>query len=237
MESHFDWYGAVADKSVDYTELSGRYSSQRQDEKGIFADVSKKLDLKPVDSVLEIGCGVGQILIPASFMVSQATGVDHPKILSALRRRFPVDEIELIPGNFLDLKFDEDCQFNKVLVYSVLQTLPDWKTIELFLSRALRLVAPGGKILIGDIPNTSKKQRFLSTEQGLAFHKEWRKKTPESKLTGIEKPPTAAEIDDSRIQEILQILEDNGFEADRMNQPKTLPFSNSREDILGRRIS
>lgn len=237
MKSHFDWYGALADKSLNYTALSGRYSSQSQDEKGIFADVIKKLDLRPVDSVLEIGCGVGQLLIPASFMVSQATGVDHPKILSALRRRFPVDEIELIPGNFLDLEFDEDSQFTKVLVYSVLHTLPDWKTIELFLSKALRLVAPGGKILIGDVPNIDKKQRFLSTEQGQAFHKEWQKKTPESKLTGIEKPPTAVEIDDPGIQEILQVLEAHGFESDRMEQPKPLPFSNSREDILGLKIS
>ena len=73
--------------------------------------------------------------------------------------------IHKIPGKFPD----EDREFIKanigradiVLIYSVMMYVCVQDSIFNFLDKAVSLLALGGRLLIGDIPNRSKRRRFL----------------------------------------------------------------------------
>ena len=89
----------------------------------------------------------------------------------------------------------------------------DIKEVLYFTDKVLVLLKPGGRILFGDIPNTSHKQRFLDTEYGKRFLKEWNHKqaiTPQLDL--IEDPQTAV-FDDDAIIRLMGHIRQKGFHA------------------------
>ena len=77
------------------TQLSGRYFSQKTDERNILMNIAAKLELVSTDKCLDIGCGVGNILIPMSFLVETITGIDHPNCLNFLKNRYDGENIKL----------------------------------------------------------------------------------------------------------------------------------------------
>ena len=85
-------------------------------------------------------------------------------------------------------------------------------------------------MLIGDIPNISKRKRFFASETGVRFHREFMKTTelPSVTFNQIEHD----QIDDAVIFAMLQRARAQGFDAYVMPQNPILPMANRREDIL-----
>ena len=228
----FENYARLSKQGVSPTVEAGRYASQAEAERRIVPDVMAKLDLQPDDSVLEIGCGTGNLLIPISFLVDTVTGVDHPDILTRLETRFP-DRIEPLPGNFLDIPLDR--KFSKILIYSVLHCLTDEPEATAFLEKALRLVAPGGRLLLGDLPNANRKTRFLESDTGKAFEAEWRKQGGANFShhdLGLARDSDVFQPDDRSIAALASLGHRLGFNAYLMPQNTNLPFGHTREDLL-----
>ena len=98
----FQKYGCLAVSDLSYIVKSGRYRAQSSAEPVLIRDIIEKLQLSPTDSFLEIGCGVGNLLIPLSFMVSSAMGIDHPNVVLQLKERFSDSKIKLEPIDFFD---------------------------------------------------------------------------------------------------------------------------------------
>jgi hypothetical protein len=92
------------------------------------------------------------------------------------------------------------------------------------------MLRPGGKLLIGDIPNVSKRKRFFSTEQGVRFHQAFTKTNSLPDIKHLLVEPT--QIDDGVLFGIIQRYRNFGLESYILPQPKTLPMWNRREDIL-----
>ena len=100
----FENFGHAAQNLDDFTLIASRYKLQKGLERNIVRDLIQKLNLKSTDSVLDIGCNVGNLLIPISFFVRSVAGIDHPKCIEKLKQRFPLQEnIRFFSGNFLDL--------------------------------------------------------------------------------------------------------------------------------------
>jgi len=131
----FENYGKKASLGLDPMFVTGRYMSQKEDERNILPDVVNKLDLHSEDLCLEIGCGVGNLFIPLSFLVKSITGVDHPNCVSGLNARFTSENMRLISKNFLDCSQDELGRFDKILVYSVLHYLSNRDEVNNSLAR------------------------------------------------------------------------------------------------------
>jgi 2-polyprenyl-3-methyl-5-hydroxy-6-metoxy-1,4-benzoquinol methylase len=229
----FSNYGIRARSGLSLTELSGRYLSQVESERKILADVMRKLDVEPSDSLLEIGCGPGQILIPLSFLVREATGVDHPKVCSVLKKRVNLKNLTLIGANFLDAAFQHK-SFDKILCYSVLGTLSSAE-LDPFIYKALSLLKPGGRMLIGDISNGDKKSRFLDSKLGEIFEREWR----ERGLSASNEDELRTIVDRDRIDftdevvlTIVGSIRKMGLHCYLLPQPEDLPWGHSREDLL-----
>lgn len=85
-------------------------------------------------------------------------------------------------------------------------------------------------MLLGDIPNISKRKRFFASENGIDFHKKFMNTNlpPEVKFYSIE----SHEMDDSIIFCILSRARSQGFDAYVLPQSDELPMANRREDIL-----
>jgi hypothetical protein len=122
---------------------------------------------------------------------------------------------------------------NGVLAYSVLHYVfaegNGWD----FLDRSLDLLAPGGAMLLGDIPNVSKRKRFFMSDAGIVHH---------MRFTGQDAPPPLefnapepGRIDDAVVLGLLARARAAGFDAYLLAQPDELPMANRREDILIRR--
>jgi len=231
----FENFGKRAEKMDNYLEISGRYTIHQEAESYIVPDINKKLDLKPFDTVLDIGCGAGNLLIPLSFSVKEITGIDHPSILKKLKSRFTdLTNISLIPGNFLDVSVQET--FDKIICYSVLHYLSDKREVFLFIDKALELISSGGKVLFGDLQNISKKERFLRSDFGINFVLEWNeivnKASKDSQSIDFEEDQSLVEIDDDLVLEILKKVRMKGYNSYLLAQPLNLPLCHTREDIL-----
>ena len=173
-KTSFENYWKMARCSNDYIMISGRYEIQATAGKRILWDVIKKLELNPSDSLLEIGCGTGNLLLPLSFFVKNTAGVDHKACLDRLQKRFPGNKnIHFIPGNFLDVSVKG--KYTKILCYSVLHYLANESEVYKFIHKTLTILRPGGKILLGDIPNRSVKERFIYSQKGKEFDRKWQK--------------------------------------------------------------
>ncbi len=234
--SVLDLYGKRA-SGGNFQEIAGRFVFQKRAEQYLLHDVLHKLSLSPEDDLLEIGCGAGNLLAPLSFFVKSATGIDHPKLLKKLRSRIPNDNetITLLSGDFLDAKFSKN--FSKILICGVVHYLRDEKQLCTFISKAAKLLKPGGKMLIAEIPNLDKKARFLSTDKGKKFSAQWRKET---RAMGTKNSPMSSvipmiTIDDRVIHNVLNLLHGLKLHAYVVPQPESLPFSFTREDILAER--
>jgi len=242
----FQNYGLKAKQLNNYTVIAGRYSFQEEAEKKILLDIIKKLNIDPNDKCLDIGCGVGNILIPMSFFVKSITGIDHESCIGKLKERLSdLKNINLIPGNFLDLMLSD--YFDKIVVYSVLHYLKNKDEVFEFMFKAVSLLVPGGKILFGDIPNESRKDRYLMTPQGKHIESEWNakikymgKETDKPSNLLLNDLPTDMKLvgfDDNFILSIIARMRKKGYHAYILPQPPELPFGYTREDILIEKLS
>ena len=105
-----------------------------------------------------------------------------------------------------------------------------------FIDKALSLVKKDGRVLIGDIANVSKKERFLNSARGKKFQEEWdsqRQDTTENDdLTDFQNGPPPMIMDDAFVLKLLSYVRSKGFNAYLLDQAQSLPFGNTREDLL-----
>lgn len=232
----FDNYGRLAQEIEDPTVVGGRYAIQRRAERLIVMDIIEKLDIGPDDRLLEIGCGPGNLLIPLSFMVQSVVGIDHLNVCKFLKSRFSDPKVHTIGCNFLDYEPAADETFDKILMYSVVNTLSDYDEAVAFVDKAVGLVATGGRFLLGDIANIDRKNRFVRSETGKAFEAEWKRKMADTPRTPQQCEPhrddKVFQPDDRFVVSLMQRYRARGFDTCVRAQPPDLPFGRTREDLL-----
>ncbi len=138
-----------------------------------------------------------------------------------------------LPGSFpdcLDRVADAQRRFDAILVYSVVQYVFAESNLWRFIDSAASLLADGGQLLLGDIPNASRRKRFLASEAGRAYH---RRHFGDRPFPGVEfNQLEHGQIDDAVVLGILARMRAAGFDAYVLPQDPALPMANRREDIL-----
>lgn len=231
----------AADDSLSRYEKIGFPNSYREGkEADIFRDIQRKLlNLsRKGQTVLDIGPGCSDLphLLLDLCLKQEHTPllVDSPEMLGLLPTtpgcikvpgRFPLDCASLIE----EYKGNIDV----IIIYSVLHYIFAEANVFDLLDRSLQLLADGGEILIGDIPNISKRKRFFSSAAGIRFHQEFTG-TAEIPTMSFNRPDPG-EIDDSVIISLLLRARAAGFDAYVVPQADELPMANRREDILIRK--
>jgi 2-polyprenyl-3-methyl-5-hydroxy-6-metoxy-1,4-benzoquinol methylase len=210
-------------------------------ESDIFQDICDKLPLFDQGeklTVLDIGPGCSDlprlIIEHCNAKKNRLILVDSQEMLAELSEG---DGIEKIEGPFPQcshlLQRLHD-QTDVILCYSVLHYVFAEGQIFGFLDAALKLLRPGGgMMIIGDVPNASMRRRFLASAAGAAFHRAY---------TGSDTPPdpgfnqaAEGEMDDAVLISLISRARAAGVDAWVVPQPPHLPMSNRREDLIFRR--
>lgn len=235
----YEAYGFLAEKIDSPTLLAGRNAFQSNAEKYIYKDVITKLRLKKTDRILEIGCGVGIILNPISKYVKQAVGLDHQSLVNKYKANGVPSNVKLLAGRWPETKVSGT--FDRILVYSVLHYLPNAKSAKLFIVKCLEVLRPGGTLMLGDIPNSDSSRRFIDSSIGkrvnAIYQKEKNKIIENIDHKKQDKIFSSAEklspyLNDKFVISLISDMRVKGYGCYIMPQPKELPFSYSREDIV-----
>ncbi len=209
-------------------------------EAAILADIASKLPALDVGRaqagqvVVDIGCGCGPL---ASAIQRRALDAGQQMVLvdsvEMLDRNSDAGGVEKVAGQFPlvgERLAHRRGACAAVLAYSVLQYTLLAPGVFEFVDAACELLAPGGRLLLADVPNASMRKRFLTSEAGLRYHREH---------SGVAGPPQVefnvpvrGEIDDAVVFAILGRARGAGLHAWLVPQAPELPMANRREDIL-----
>jgi hypothetical protein len=158
--------------------------------------------------------------------------VDSPEMLALLPDvdGVTVKQPGLFPRNAADVRAAAAAPADALICYSVLHYIYVDSNLFDFIDATVALLAPGGRALIADIPNVSKRRRFFATETGQAFHR---------RFTGSSEPyrvdwgePSPGKIDDGVLSGLMQRAQGAGCDAYLLPQPSGLPMANRRDDLL-----
>jgi 2-polyprenyl-3-methyl-5-hydroxy-6-metoxy-1,4-benzoquinol methylase len=200
----------------------------------IFLDINYKLQIDERSGlkVLDVGCGCTRLLKLIREVCNQKDHTlhlidskemlslnDHPKALKHCGK-FPF-ELE----SFIN---EHAGSFDIIICYSVLHHIfedPAGNVVK-FVDQLVKLLSNSGKLLIGDIPNTSKQNRFINSPKGKKMHQLWN--LPTIKHEALEE----CRIDDGFIFYLLSRYRNNGYNTYLLPLHENLPFKHVREDIL-----
>lgn len=209
-------------------------------EEAIFADILAKLPpLRDTGrKIVDIGPGCGPL---ARLLTAQCTAqehklvlVDSPEMLALLpEERGVVKVAGRYPGNAAAVVAAAGGGADAILCYSVLHIIYVDANPLHTVDHVIELLAPGGCALFGDIPNVSKRKRFLASTAGADFHRRFMKTddAPEVEFNR----PERGRIDDAVLAAIVQRAQSAGCDAYVVPQADDLPFANRRDDLLIRK--
>lgn len=226
------------DSSLSPYEKIGFPNSYREGkEAAIFADILRKLPNLDRDNqtVVDVGPGCSGL---AFMLIDHCRSRHHRLVLvdsAEMLDQLPSEPfIEKVVGRFPDECSDmiaaKAGKSDVVLTYSVLHYIFEEGDVTDFTDSLARLLAPGGQMLIGDIPNRSRRKRFFSSEAGVKYHQEF---------TGTDTMPDLSDdsgttrfIDDAVLLALQTHLRQAGLDAHILPQSPGLPMANRREDFL-----
>jgi cyclopropane fatty-acyl-phospholipid synthase-like methyltransferase len=233
-----DFKKLALDDSLSPCEKIGFPDSYRKGkEERIFQDITHKLCnlTKKSKTVLDIGPGCSGL---AFMMIELCRKNGHTLILvdsEEMLNHLPDEPfIVKVPGMY---PVQSSWLFEKyagrvdvILTYSVIHYVFAESNPFHFVDKSLELLADGGQMLIGDIPNISKRKRFFSSPDGIRFHQAF---------TGTNEVPTVqfkvvetGKIDDAIVLGLTMRCRNAGFDTYVLPQANGLPMANRREDIL-----
>lgn len=236
-EKSFEMFRRLATSSG--MSRAGRIGFQDDEREGrsevIFGDIAQKLPalLEPRRSIIDIGPGCGEL---AEYLVSRAARLEQRLLL--------VDSEEMLsalPNSSQALRVSGEFPLNRaavaaalpaadaILVYSVAHYIYRDRDLFRFVAECLALLAPRGRLLVGDIPNRSMQIRFFSSEAGRAYH---RARHGSHVDPVIPAESEAGVIDDGVVIELVRQARASGVHASILPQAPELPFANRREDLL-----
>jgi hypothetical protein len=209
-------------------------------EEAIFSDIRNKLPNlnSSGKTVLEIGPGCSNLPIMLSRLCHGYNNaliyVDSAEMLLHLPACPGTKKIE---GMFPDALQSEIAKLagtiDVIIAYSVIQYVFTEGNLWRFVDQCLLLLAEGGEILFGDIPNITMRKRFFDSEAGVTSHRNFtgHDVRPEIRFNTLE----LGHMDDSVVLAILARARAQGCHAWVMPQAPGLPMANRREDIVIRK--
>lgn len=118
-------------------------------------------------NALEIGCGSGLVLFELAEAFNEYTGLDPSPITQEGNRKSlnesNRDRIRFLTGFADDISGMEDSSYDLVLLPSTIQFFPDHLYLNNVLREAVRLIRPGGALIVADVLDESTKEDFRAS--------------------------------------------------------------------------
>jgi amino acid adenylation domain-containing protein len=170
----FNQSATQADPTLNINGWNSSYTSQpfSAEEMRDWVDllVERILSLKP-RRVLELGCGTGLLLFRLAPHCAEYCGTDFsPSALNYIREQLArpgqsLPQVKLRQALAEDFEGIEPGAFDVVLLNSVIQYFPNTDYLLRVLAEALRAVAPGGAVFLGDVRSLPLLKAFHTSVQ------------------------------------------------------------------------
>lgn len=174
--------------------------------------------------IVDIGPGCGEL--PARMMAQSRQQqhrlwlIDSPEMLAHIPSASGIIKVAgKFPDNFGDLGAVHG-KADAVLAYSMLHYVFEHDNVWEFLDRALALLAPGGRLLLGDVPNWSKRKRHFAAGN------------PTGGVETRSDEIWPGGLTDAVLSGLLARATEAGFDAYLTPQPASLPWARRRVDLL-----
>jgi 2-polyprenyl-3-methyl-5-hydroxy-6-metoxy-1,4-benzoquinol methylase len=220
----------------------GRAGGGAEQEDAIWNDICRQTNLAGAVSILDVGCGCGtfvhRLVSHSEKYSAKLSLIDDAPILSQIQcRSRKVQKLSgYFPTEVTPQKIDQ--HFDVIIAYSVLHYLDQPTEFVMALAGLLNV---GGRMLVGDIPNHSKRARMHTTVEGSNFERRYRgqpeKNQPlfasvEDYEASIESGSFGEGINDAFLLELVGRLRALGFEGFLLPQGLDLPYHYTREDLF-----
>ena len=251
-----DFFETLADLEPDEEFVTGRSGGLPPGlADGIADDIAVKLGLKTVDALLDYGSGTGAITRRLAKRVATTTAADASK--SVVRRGGGADS-----GNIRWVQLSSGAadppwaggSFTKVLSYYNAQTFATHSALRVHIDALCAAVAPGGTVLLGDVPDREHTGQWESGERGRDENRTvWIGRLERRALDmerdardlaafanrlkglGIETPPGFGERHPGFIRDVVtRLFRENGGETTVSTQPLHFPNAHTCVDYIVR---
>lgn len=183
----------------------------------LVTDISMKLlPDGPAKHILDVGCGNGLIVSKLMGNADTVVGVDYSAaMIDEARSQIPHGQFHVSEVDSLPLG---DSRFTHVLCYSIFHYFPDLDYAMTAIRELLRVAAPGGIILIGDILDV-RFEKQIKDNSDLNI---------EAKLPQIHRYSSWRFYD---LTKLCSFARDHGAEAEVMEQPSSFKMQKYRRDL------
>lgn len=172
----------------------GEIRAMHVDQAEVNAAIRDLLGTSPIDHLLDLGTGTGEMLHLLADRFSRGEGIDSSRDMLAIARtsleEAGIDHCRVRHGDLFSLPFD-DASFDAVIVHQVMHYIDDLNGA---VSEAARVLKPGGRLLLVDFaPHTVEDLRaehqhrrlgFSDNDIGTAFNRAGLKLSAERALSG-----------------------------------------------------
>jgi len=128
--------------------------------RGMTADLKGKLAPLAGTTVLEVGCGAGAVTRGLVVDAKSVTAVDFSHSMLLQARRSGLSEPRYVTADASLLPFTSG-SFDRVVCYSVFNNFPSLDFAAQVMRELARVAKPGGRVLIGQVPNADRKEAWL----------------------------------------------------------------------------
>lgn len=138
-------------------------------------DVQTKLKFTSESRMLDVGGGIGYTSMYFSPFVKEVILVDYVHDMVALAKKLTesYENIRCYNGDILDIRnVVNNLKFDRILVGSVMQYLPDYTAVEKALLELFKILEPGGICLLSHNPDFEKKDTFIESYYSLDWPRE-----------------------------------------------------------------
>ncbi len=140
--------------------VGGNVKQQEEVLQQIITHIVSVLQMEQKDQVLDICCGNGLLTSVLAAHCKQITGIDFSEtLISSAKKNYPsvrficADALQL---DKLSMEVLQPESVDKINLYFSFQYFENFEQGKLVVSQLLRYLKPGGKLLLGDVPDRSR---------------------------------------------------------------------------------
>lgn len=122
--------------------------------------VVRSIHANEESQVLEVGCAAGFVACGVAPRVGKYIGVDVAEGAIECARGLGLPNATFEVGDGGQLPFEAD-RFDGIYCYDVLTNFPSFDSATGLIEDMFRVVRPGGRVLLGSIPDAAKEEEFL----------------------------------------------------------------------------
>ncbi|MFK7920634.1 MAG: class I SAM-dependent methyltransferase [Bacteroidia bacterium] len=184
------------------------------------ARIGQVLELKSSDHILDVCCGNGlltQMILP---YCKQITGVDISEGQIALAQDLTIENIDFKVADATGLQSVISGPFDHVVLYFSFQYLETPAQAKACIQQMSELLKPGGRILLGDVPEREKLKVFYPKQKDRLKY-ELKRRWGRSLMGRF-----------WSLRELEAMAHPLGLSIKRIEQPTHFPYAHYRADFL-----